>query len=211
MGLPTPRPRKDDPQSAAPAKIEATFWRLLEEVGYSEITVRRISQTAGTNRNSFYYHYDSLEDLARKAFLNNAEGARPLISSLIAGLRGSVEAAAHQGNGLVAHAERVMLCARSESPFLKHMVNELLRNAWFDELGIDGTRLSEDDWAQVEFIFAGLVAVLGSNAVAKSPIIMTHLAEGRVGQACITALRQIAEAQSASSTSAQLGNRGVLA
>ena len=30
--------------------------------------MRRISQTADTNRNSFYYHYDSLEDLARKAF-----------------------------------------------------------------------------------------------------------------------------------------------
>ena len=34
------RPRKDEPESAAPVKIEAAFWRLLEEVGYSEITVR---------------------------------------------------------------------------------------------------------------------------------------------------------------------------
>ena len=60
-----PRPRKDDPQSAATARIEAAFWRLLEEVGYPEITVRRVSQAAGANRNSFYYHYECLEDLAR--------------------------------------------------------------------------------------------------------------------------------------------------
>ncbi|ACV22877.1 DNA-binding transcriptional repressor FabR [Slackia heliotrinireducens] len=74
-----PRPRKDDPQSAATSRIEAAFWRLLEEVGYSEITVRRISQAAGINRNSFYYHYESMEDLARKAFLNNAASAHQTV------------------------------------------------------------------------------------------------------------------------------------
>ncbi len=197
-----PRPRKDDPQSAAPAKIEAAFWQLLEDVGYSEITVRRVSQASGTNRNSFYYHYDSLEDLARKAFLNNAEGARPLISSLLAGFRVDITQGARLDEKVIARAERVMLCARSESPFLTRMVNELLRDTWFDELGIAMDRMTQDDLAQAEFIFAGLVAVLGSSVAAESPLIVTHLANSRVGQASIAALHDIAKAQAGGSTPA---------
>lgn len=167
-----PRPRKDDPQCAATAKIEAAFWQLLEEVGYDEITVRRVSQTSGTNRNSFYYHYECLEDLARKAFQDNAEGARPLVSSLLAGLQSDIGPGVRIDSSMVTHAERVMLCARSESPFLRRLVQELLREAWFAELGIDESSLTEDDHIQCDFIFAGLVSVLGGGVVAKSPQIM---------------------------------------
>ena len=190
-----PRPRKDDPTSAAPAKIEAAFWKLLEEVGYTEITVRRVSQTSGTNRNSFYYHYDSLEDLARKAFLNNASGARPFISSLIAGLQDGGTQPRRPDNETIEHARRVMLCARSESPFLRRMASELLRDAWFDELGIDAALLSKDDRAQVEFIFAGLIAVLGSAEAAESPLVVVRLSSSRMGKASIAALREMADRQ----------------
>ena len=190
-----PRPRKDDPTSAAPAKIEAAFWKLLEEVGYTEITVRRVSQTSGTNRNSFYYHYDSLEDLARKAFLNNASGAHPFISSLIAGLQDGGTQPRRPDNETIEHARRVMLCARSESPFLRRMASELLRDAWFDELGIDAALLSKDDRAQVEFIFAGLIAVLGSAEAAESPLVVVRLSSSRMGKASIAALREMADRQ----------------
>ena len=97
-----------------------------------------------------------------------------------------------------------MLCARSESPYLKSMVSELLRKAWFDELGIDGALLSEDDCTQVEFIFAGLVAVLGSSAAAESPFVMTRLAASRVGRASIAALRDIAARQMGGEKDVQL-------
>jgi len=191
-----PRPRKGDPTSAAPTKIEAAFWELLEEVGYAEITVRRVSQTSGTNRNSFYYHYDGLEDLARKAFLDNASGAHPFISSLIAGFQDNGAQLGRPDDETIGHARRVMLCARSESPFLRRLVSELLRDAWFDELGIDTVLLSEIDRVQIEFIFAGLIAVLGCAQTAESPLVVAKLASTRLGKASIAALREIADRQS---------------
>ncbi len=168
----------------------------MEEVGYSGVTVRRVSQAAGTNRNSFYYHYESLEDLARKAFLDNAAGAHPLISSLIAGFRDGDTQPVRPDDNAIEHAKRVMLCARSESPFLRGMVGELIRDAWLEELGIDDSRLTTEERAQVEFIFAGLVAVLGSAEAAESPLVMTRLATSRMGQASIATLREMATAQS---------------
>ena len=60
------------------------------------MTVRRISQESGTNRNSFYYHYVDIEDLARTAFRNNAEGARGLMAWLLSAFQA--------GSGSTPHA-----------------------------------------------------------------------------------------------------------
>ena len=49
--------------------IRASFTKLLEEMPLSRITVRRIVEDCGINRNSFYYHYDGIpalmEEIAR--------------------------------------------------------------------------------------------------------------------------------------------------
>lgn len=164
---------------------------------------RRISQVSGTNRNSFYYHYETLEDLARKAFMRNAAVAKPLIMSLITRFRFGVDEGFQPDENLADHAKRVMLCARSESPFLRHLVNEMLREIWFDELGIDENLLTIDEKTEVDFIFGGLVNVLGSNAAAESPLLLTRLAASRVGQTSLTILQDMAEEQRTSRSKAQ--------
>ena len=88
-----------------------------------------------------------------------------------------------------------MLCARSESPFLRRLVNELLRDTWFEELGVDAGQLSPEESMQVEFIFGGLVAVLGGPEVEESPLIMPALANSDMGRVAVKTLKGIAEAQ----------------
>ena len=75
------------------------------------------------------------------------------------------------------------------------MVGELLRDIWFDELGIDADLLSSEDRVQVEFIFAGLVAVLGSAEAAESPFAVSRLAASPMGRASMMVLRGMAAAQ----------------
>ena len=67
------RPRKSDRDEMATVKIENAYWSLLETERYSDITVLRVSQEAGINRNSFYYHYKDINDLAYQAFMRNAD------------------------------------------------------------------------------------------------------------------------------------------
>ena len=110
---------------------------------------------------------------------------------------GTTPGGAGTDRGLIAHAERVMLCARSDSPFLRKMVGDLLQGAWFEALSIDENRLSAEERAQVEFIFAGLVAVLGSPEAANSPLVMRSVAESEVGRAAVATLEGMAGAQAA--------------
>lgn len=191
------RPKKENTGAQATVRIEKAFWDLLETEQYSDITVLRISQESGTNRNSFYYHYRDIEDLAYKAFMHNADGkiAKALFSSLLAMRENGGAAALPLEHQLIPHAEKIMLCARSDSPFLHNMVHDLLKQMWLGELGIDEERLSPEENLQICFIFSGLVAALGSPEVKKSPHVMATLSQTDIGKTAVATLMAIAGAQ----------------
>lgn len=64
-----PRPRHDSDIPPATQRIIDAFWRLLSRTEYHNITVTDIVQEAGVNRNSFYYHFSKLSELADAAIL----------------------------------------------------------------------------------------------------------------------------------------------
>jgi AcrR family transcriptional regulator len=57
------RPRKTTDMTA-PVKIENAFWQLLRTDAYSNITIQKLADAAGVNRNAVYYHYENLDDVA---------------------------------------------------------------------------------------------------------------------------------------------------
>lgn len=59
-----PRPRRDSEILPAKDRLENAFWELLSEREYNKITVTDIVRTADVNRNSFYYHFSGLPELA---------------------------------------------------------------------------------------------------------------------------------------------------
>lgn len=50
------RPRNTDITDSALYKIDAAFWRLLEKMDYSFMTMKLLAEEAGVNRNTLYYH-----------------------------------------------------------------------------------------------------------------------------------------------------------
>lgn len=187
------RPKKTDRDAMATVRIEEAFWKLLEEMNYSDITVLRISQESGTNRNSFYYHYKDIDDLARSAFISNMDynATQALFSALLPVLSNKKSPAPVIGPELLPHSKRIMLCARSDSVFLNHLVKDLLMQVWFGALEIDKSGLNATEQLQVDFIFSGLVSVLGSSEVESSPLIMTELAGTEIGKTAIATLKNI--------------------
>lgn len=68
-----PRPRRDSEILPAKDRLENAFWELLAEREYNKITVTDIVRTADVNRNSFYYHFSGLPELADSAILHAVE------------------------------------------------------------------------------------------------------------------------------------------
>ncbi len=199
------RPKKADRDEMATVKIENAFWSLLETERYSDITVLRVSQEAGTNRNSFYYHYSDINDLAQKAFMNNADNevSRTLVAALLAAFRDDKPAPVFDMS-ILPHSKRIMLCAASESPYLNRLVTDLLKTIWFKSMSINEEQLSPDERIQVRFVFAGLVSVLGSQEIKDNPLSMSTLSQTGIGKAIMSTMKDIAVRQDGNSKTAFL-------
>lgn len=188
------RPKKSDKEKMATVKIENAFWKLLETEKYSEISVLRICQESGANRNSFYYHYSDIDDLASKAFKNNAGGevTAALFSVLLSSLQDKQDrSSADFDPSILPHSKRIMLCAASDSAFLNRLVRDLLKQIWFEALSINDDLLSTVDILQIDFIFSGLTAILGRSEIRTSPFLMTELSQTEIGKAAINTMKNI--------------------
>ncbi len=189
------RPKKSDKEEKATVKMESAFWSLLKTKGYAGITVSGIVRESRVNRNSFYYHYRDIDDLAYMAFKNTmeSEAAGKLIPALLAAFQS--ETGETFGQSVPSCSERVILCAGSDSEYLRRLVANFLKEAWFDAFSIHEEWLSEDEKLQVNFIFAGLVAILGSQEIKESPFSMAILSQTDMGKAIISILQKIAVSQ----------------
>lgn len=192
------RPKKSDKAKMATFKIENAFWKLLETESYSDITVLRICQESGINRNSFYYHYKDINDLAYTAFKSNAssDASEALLSALFSQAWGNGERSMSSIDpSILHHAKKIMLCASSDSLFLNQLVRDLLKQSWFDALGIDEKLLNIIDELQIDFIFSGMSAVLGRAEISSSPFLMAELSRTEIGQSAFAVMKTISDRQ----------------
>lgn len=202
------RPRKSDRDEMATVKIENAFWSLLETERYSDITVLRVSQEAGINRNSFYYHYKDIDDLAYKAFAGNADNevSRTLISALLSSFQEGRSTLVFDMS-ILPHTKRIMLCAGSDSPYLNRLVNDLMKKEWFNSMSIKEELLSTDERMQMRFISAGMAAVLGSQEMRENPLSMSILSQTEIGKAMISTMKRIAARQKTENESPDVNAR----
>lgn len=61
------RPRKDSGVLDARSRIIEAFWQLVEHERIAELSVGRLSDVAGCNRGTFYYHFKDIDDVCRAA------------------------------------------------------------------------------------------------------------------------------------------------
>ena len=64
-----PRPRRDSEILPANERLENAFWTLLADRPFKKITVTDVVHEARVNRNSFYYHFSGLPELADSAIM----------------------------------------------------------------------------------------------------------------------------------------------
>lgn len=170
---------------------------MLEREGFGAVTMLGLARASGLNRNTVYYHFRNVQEVAQSAFRSAFpdEVGRLLISLLLAGE--DVTPRAFTDDALQAALGRLHLLVDSGEPLLTDMLKGALKRAWFSRLGISAERLTPEEAMQIEYIVSGFVGLLGNRDMLRSGRTMKAFPHTRMGRAAMDTLREIAARQGA--------------
>lgn len=154
------RPSKEMEGPQPLERMKAAFWELYEEVGLPSITASAIAARAGVNRNTFYYHYDSVEDMAAallgesvpESFIHRF--AEQMLLGQSAGVQQQELAEAD------ASFRRLRTVLQSCTPELRGKLKEYMMGRWLELLGVRPEELPPPQRVKLEFIWGGVTAVV---------------------------------------------------
>lgn len=160
-----PRPRRDSEILPAKDRLENAFWELLSEREYNKITVTDIVRTADVNRNSFYYHFSGLPELADSAILHAVEDT-PMPGVPGRDFNPDIEWRKHVTALLRDPEQRqrldrlALLAGPHSSPELVSSLKEFGRLTMISVLGLDADNLDLKTDLMLDFTVGGMLAVL---------------------------------------------------
>ncbi|WEV69608.1 TetR/AcrR family transcriptional regulator [Bifidobacterium sp. ESL0775] len=158
------RPRQDSNQLPATTRMENAFWKLLEERDYPKITVTDIVNIAGVNRNSFYYHYCKLNNLAESAIQHTVENINRALPEFTIDPSKAWNGIVMQLIGVPAnriYLDRLSLTvSEHSSPFLIFTVHDAIRDGFIAWQHLDRNMTITQD-VLLEFSVGGLLAISG--------------------------------------------------
>lgn len=77
---------------AVRAKLQSAATELISEIGWNAVTTRRLADRAGVRSSLVHYHFDSLQDLLRKAALTEFDSVVDALLDDEANIRGGPSA-----------------------------------------------------------------------------------------------------------------------
>jgi len=177
----------------AQERLEGAFWQILAEQPYQEMTIAALSRRAQVNHNTFYYYFDSLDDMAIKMLHKNLVPELPgiVIKAFTANTM-SFEQLIGSGD-IWQRMQRLCLMAGGHST--SWLIDELkssIMDIWIMSLGIDKKTLEERDKIVLTFALSGILAVVGTYGLDGDPSVFTSIVEGDLGKGILKSLTQIA-------------------
>lgn len=154
------RPRYCEGELTARERIVEAFWSLLGKTPFESITVSHIVQIAQVNRNSFYYHFTDIDDLAAQAI---EELMVPDVVRMVLAGMGALEGYALECDIAeeVCRLDRLGLIAgMNSSSALRSILNRTMFEVYANALNINLEALDPIDHAFLEFMLGGIIAVL---------------------------------------------------
>ena len=144
--------KENGKEPSARERIVKSYLKLLAGRSPKKATVSAVAKEASCNRDTFYYYFSSIDDVARAATEELVPDAVPHMARALieGGAPLEIPARARAAMRLVSQIARV-------HPKMRARLEEALRELWLDELRIDRALITEADEAVLGFMSAGTV------------------------------------------------------
>ena len=158
------RPRKASGEAADTRLINA-LWALLESKRLSDITVGMVTTQAGLNRGTFYYHFNSMNELIDRAIEDEVAGRNSImqnIFSMMAGspITGEAESVVEQRMHKIA-----LLVKQGGVDVLSAKVKSLAIRTWRAVLRNDDEPLTPETLLVIEYATSGAIGIVARNSL----------------------------------------------
>ena len=185
------RPKNNFNTKPAFERIEDAFWSLLAEKSYDKITISELSKRAEVNHNLIYYYFDNIDDMAVQLFDKNmSNGVPQRILSILLG-DGNIELELLGDGAIMKRVMRTRLFMRSDNAFLNGIVKNRIRTEWLAAVGVTEERLTQENKVDLDFIFSGVVAIMGSEQCEENQHAIASLYKRALGKGIIDTLKKL--------------------
>lgn len=190
------RPRYKKNEKTAAEKIEDAFWKLLETTRYSCITVAQIVKLAGLNRNSFYYHFENMDDLAHTAVTDAVSPAA--VSVMVNAMNGEEDFTITRTPQFKQSVDRFCLIAGKNSSYgLRAMLTDALEQAWCKIIHVDPAKFTKKDKVIVSYLLGGTLSAFAYCADNNIEVPMEEILRSGLSKRVRETLLEIAAEQNA--------------
>lgn len=160
-----PRPRRDSEILPAKDRLENAFWELLADREYRKITVTDVVHEAKVNRNSFYYHFADLPELADSAIMHAVEDTTALpVDTIDLDPDDEWRRRCTELLGNPQQRQRLdrlaLLAGQHSSPELVDSLKDFGRLTLINDLQLDPDHLDLKTDLMIDFTVGGMLAVL---------------------------------------------------
>lgn len=153
------RPRKEEEGKARQALMDA-FWELLAEDDYAQLSIRALSNRAHVNHNTFYRYFESIDDLAKKAFEEVVPKHAPEILRKAVALEDINPFVFFNYAMFRDYSHFARLFIMSDSLYLNQVMQDTIKRIWLDYLNVQERDLAEEERVAVSFVLGGLISAM---------------------------------------------------
>lgn len=186
------RPAYDNSQLTAKARLKESFWKLLSETNYSHITVKKLSALAEVNPNTFYYHYNTMDDLALDAL--NDEKLYEIPSIIRTKILSDNQISLGEALEYIVINERwkrIRLFIISDSTILQQHFYNTMEQFWLSLIGVPKENLSKADYLDFTFILHGSISIIKMQTEHYNLDFLKALPNRALGQGIIRTLENL--------------------
>lgn len=191
------RPTRKTKDGTARKRMSEAFWTCMGEEPYDKLTVARIVREAGVNRNSFYYHFEDIDSMARTVVVELLD--KDFLKRVLARFHGQDTLLDTSPNSdLSTRLDRMCLIASDNSSVaLQKILRDAMSEIWCDTFGITLETLTLPDRLAFEYNLGGIFSLLAYRANASNNFMIEDVASADFAKNIMESMEVISKKQKA--------------